>query len=228
MNFPELKVEAVVEATIIYVSSNMEDPVFEQKTREDLISKAGDLPIIGVTQKPVDLGSNGKNIVVGDVGASGFNFCRQNLMACEAAKTPVVISAESDCLYSPDYFDFRPYRLDIPYRNTNIYVQKYKQDHFCKKSMSTFSQVIGREFYIERLKHLFEGQPQWDIGMKNFPKEIKKKLFSKFETFETEFPCISFKTGKGMRKYSVSDGVPVENLPYWGSVKDLRIKYEAI
>jgi len=214
-----------MKATIIYVSSNMESPEFEEKTRLDLIEKAGDLPIVSVTQKPVDLGFN---YCVGDVGASGFNFCRQVQIACAFAMTPIVISAESDCLYSPDYFDFRPERLDIPYRNTNIYVQKHKQNHFCKKSMSTFSQVIGREFYIKRLEHLFEGQPMWNTDMKNFPKEIKKKLFRKFETFETKAPCISFKTGKGMRKYSASDGVPVEVLPYWGSVKDLRKKYEAI
>jgi hypothetical protein len=201
----------------------MEDPRFEEKTRGDLLSKSGDLPIVSVTQKFVGLG---KNIVVGEVGASGFNFCRQVLIACENADTDFVISAESDCLYSPDYFLFRPKRLDVPYRNTNIYVQKYGRSVFCKKSMSTFSQVVGREFYISRLKWLLEDMPMWDATMKNFPKEIKKKLFEEFETFETEYPCISFKTGKGMRKHSETNEIPVSVLPYWGSAKDLRKEYE--
>jgi hypothetical protein len=207
---------------VIYVSSNQEDPAFEAKTRADLLSKVGDLPIVSVTQKPVLLGNN---ICVGEVGASGFNFCRQVLIALENIDTDFVLSAESDCLYSPDYFLFTPERLDIPYRNTNIYVQKYGQDYFCKKSMSTFSQIVGRKFYMERLKELFVDQLQWSMELKNFPKEIKKNLFDKFETFETKFPCLSFKTGRGMRKHSNSDDVPIYELPYWGQAKDLVCKY---
>ena len=208
---------------IIYVSSNKESPEFEKKIIDDLLMKIGTMSIVSVTQKSTNLG---KNIVVGEVGSSGFNFCRQVLIACENSTTDIVISAESDCLYSPDYFDFRPDRLDIPYRNTNIYVQKYKQDCFCKKEMSTFSQVIGREFYIKRLHELLDGLPMWSTEYENFPKEIHKKLFNKFEYFETEFPCISFKTGKGMRKHSHSDEVPVYYLPGWGDTKELIRKFQ--
>jgi hypothetical protein len=186
--------------------------------------KSRGLPIVSVTQKPSNVGLN---FCVGDVGTSGYNFCRQVLIACEHAESPFVISAESDCLYSPDYFLFRPERLDIPYRNTNIYVQKYGQDYVCKKTMSTFSQVVGRNFYISRLQSLFEGLPMWDTEKKNFPKEIHKKLFTEFETFTTQFPCISFKTGKGMRRHSNTDETPVWELPYWGNIKELRQKYEA-
>ena len=211
--------------TIIYISSNREDPDFEHKIQRALLESCRELPIVAVTQKPVVLGKKCKNIVVGDRKCSGFNFCRQNLIACEAAETDVVISAESDCLYSPDYFEFRPKRLDIPYRNTNIYVQKYGRDYFCKKSMSTFSQVVGREFYIERLKELLKNQPIWNVEMKNFPKEIKKPLFEEFEFFETKNPCITFKTGKGMRKHSNSDEIPVYELPYWGRTKDIVERY---
>lgn len=206
---------------IVYVSSNKENPEFERRTREDLIEKAKDLPIIAVTQKQVELRETDKNVVVGDVGASGFNFCRQVLMACENTDADVVISAESDCLYPPEYFDYRPERLDIPYRNTNLYVQHYRNYHFFKKKSGTWAQVVGREFYMERLKYLLEGQPQWSTEMKNFPKEIKKKLFNKFAYFHTEYPCLSFKTGKGMRHYSVTDRVPVTELPYWGDTKKI-------
>lgn len=212
--------------TIIYVSANRENEEFERKTRESLLKNCGDLPIVAVTQKPVDLGKNCKNIVVGDVGASGFNFCRQVLMACEEANTDFVISAESDCLYPPDYFEFTPDRLDVPFRNTNIYVQKYKQDFVNKKKSSTFAQIIGREFYIKRLRSLFEGQPQWSTELKNFPKEIGKPLFENFEYFETKNPCVSFKSGNGMRKHSATGDTEVYELPLWGSIKALRDYYE--
>lgn len=207
---------------VIYVSSNKEDREFEKKTREDLKKKVGELKIISVTQKPVELGTN---ICVGDVGASGFNFCRQNLIALEWSDADVVITAESDSLYSPDYFEFRPERLDIPYRNTNIYVQHYNHDYFFKKDMSTFSQVVGRKFYRDRLRYLLKDQPKWSTEMKNFPKEINKKLFDEFETFETKYPCLSFKTGKGMRKYTPSERVPVHELPYWGKSSEVIKEY---
>ena len=142
-------------------------------------------------------------------------------MACENADTDVVISAESDGIYSPDYFDFRPERLDMPYRNTNIYVQHYKNNYFFKKKSLTSSQVTGRHFYIARLKTLFMGQPELNAEMKNFPKETKRPLFEEFAYFETKYPNLTFKTGKGMRHYTVSERVPVHELPYWGKSKDV-------
>lgn len=212
--------------SIIYVSSGHESPEFERKTRETLLKNCGNLPIVAVTQKPVDLGESCKNIVVGEVGASGFNFCRQVQIACENASTDFVISAESDCIYPPDYFQFTPRRLNVPYRNTNIFVQKYKQDFVCKKHSSTFAQIVGREFYIKRLNSLFVDQPMWDLKMRNFPKEINRMLFDEFEYWESENPCVSFKTGNGMRKHSPTGSMEFDSLPYWGNIGELRKYYE--
>jgi hypothetical protein len=209
-------------ATVIYYTSNRENPTFEKKIQDDLLKKTN-LPVISVSQKPINVGTN---ICVGDVGISGYNICRQILIGCLRATSDFVITAESDCLYSPDYFDYQPERLDIPYRNTNIYVRKYKQDCFCKKDSSLFSQVVGREFFIKRLTDLFGNAPIWNTSFKNWPKEIGKLLFTKYEYFETKYPCISFKTGRGMRKHSKTNEVKVLELPYWGKASVLRRKYE--
>jgi len=208
--------------SVIYISANRERPEFEAKIIKDLLTKSHGLPIVSVTHKPIDLGFN---ICVGDVGTSGYNFCRQIQIACENTDTDYVVSAESDCLYSPDYFRFVPEKLDVPYRNTNIYVQKYRRDYVTKKASSTFSQVVGRKFYLDRLNELFGDAPMWD-NIKNWPKEWGKLLFEEFEYFETKYPCISFKTGMGMRKHSPSGDTPVRKLPYWGDIKLLRRQYE--
>ncbi len=42
--------------TIIYCTSNQEDPVFEKKIQDNIL-KAG-LPIISVSHKPIDFGDN--------------------------------------------------------------------------------------------------------------------------------------------------------------------------
>lgn len=228
---------------IVYISSNREDPKFEQNVIEDILSKKGDLPVFSVTQKPmyttdgwgsashtpdgltVQAGPFGSNICVGDVGASGFNFCRQLQMATELADVDYVISCEADCLYSPDYFEFVPPKLDAVYRNTNNYVIPYKQDAFYSKDSQTAFQVAGRDFLLDRLNFLLKGQPQWNTKMKNFPKEIGQPFLEGWETFKTEYGCFQIKTGKGMRLQTRHGKEPIESLPYWGTAKKVKERY---
>jgi len=210
-------------ATIIYCSSNMEDPNFENRIKETILKNCGDLPIISVTQKPINFG---KNICVGDnIGVSGFNFFRQVQLGLMEAKTEFVISAESDCLYPPDYFTYRPARNDRCYRNSNLYVMPDLRDYFFyKKEGATHSQIVGREFYIKRLKELFEGAPQWSVEEKNFPKERHKKedVFDKIEYYRTENPVVQIKTHRAMRFFTHSERIPIYDLKYWGSGIPLR------
>lgn len=211
--------------SIIYYSSSQEDSEFERKIQKTIKENSGGLPIISVTQKPTDFGTN---ICVGDVGASGFNMLRQIQIACEAAKTRFVIHTEADCLYPPDYFTFKPERDDVCYRNTNTYLMGYNRDYFWKKNEGgTWCQVVNREFLIKRLKELFKGQPMWDTSKKNFPKEIGQPFFTEFEKFTTANPCVSFKTGKGMRRFSHSQRIPIYELPYWGKGEDVKKKYDS-
>ncbi len=208
--------------TGIYVSSNREKPEFEQKIRDDILSKNGNMPIVSVSQKPINFGYN---ICVGDVGTSGFNFCRQLLIACENVKTKFVLSLEADCLYSPYYFKFVPPELNAVYRNTNNYVIPYKQDFFYTKDSQTAFQVAGRDFLLNRLNYLLKGQPLWDIKMKNFPKEIGKPFLEKWETFRTKYACFGIKTGEGMRRQTNHGKEQITSLEYWGSAKSIRTKF---
>ncbi|MDP1729045.1 MAG: hypothetical protein Q8L27_02470 [archaeon] len=213
----------MIDATILYYSSNRETTEFESKIQKTLSKNCWNIPIISVTQKPIDLG---KNICVGNVGESGFNMCRQILIGCENATTKYVISAEADCIYPEDYFLFIPSKDDVCYRNNNTYIMGNKRDYFfLKREGGTWCQIVNREFYIKRLKYLFEGAPTWSTKEKNFPKTRGKKFFDSFETFTTTNPCISFKSGKGMRHYTHSERIPIYSLPYWGDSKDLRKKY---
>lgn len=218
------------DVTIIYCSSNKEMPEFEQKIRDNIIKVCGGLPIISVTQKPIEFGTN---ICVGDdVGVSGFNFFRQSLIACQNAKTPFVISAEADCLYPEDYFQWLPPVDNKCYRNSNLYVMPQHRAYFWKKPWgATHAQVVGREFYIENLERLFEGEPMWDATQRNFPKE---KFHAKWEDvfnrgdilfYETENPVVQIKTSQSMRHYTTSQRVAISELPYWGSGVEFRKKY---
>jgi len=56
--------------TIIYYTANREDERFEQVIRENILRVSEGLPIISVSQKPIDFG---QNICVGNVGVSNQN-----------------------------------------------------------------------------------------------------------------------------------------------------------
>lgn len=208
---------------IIYCSSNREDLRFEDKVKANILQVCGDMPIISVTQKPIDFG---KNICVGDdIGVSGFNYFRQFLIGMEASDADYVVSAEADCMYPPDYFQFVPPRLDVCYRNNNLYVMPDQRAYFFyKKEGATHSQVIGREFYISCLSKLFEGAPMWSAEEKNFPKERHRRsdVVDHIEYWTTENPVFQIKTGRSMRYYTNSERVPIESLPYWGNGRDVR------
>lgn len=215
-------------ATIIYCSSNMEDVNFEDRIKETILKNCGNLPIISVTQKPINFG---KNICVGDIGVSGFNFFRQVQIGCQEATTEFVISAEADCLYPLDYFTFRPKRNDKCYRSSNLYVMPdYRDYYFYKREGATHAQIVGREFYLNRLNELFKGAPEWSSEEKNFPKE-RHKLEDIFEDKDIirhkliENPVVQIKTHKGMRYYTHSDRQPILKIPYWGDGKVIRKWY---
>ncbi len=208
--------------TIIYYTSNREDSGFEKRVQENLLKVSKGLPIISVSHKPIDLG---KNICVGDVGVSGFNMFRQVQIACEAAKTDFIISAEADCLYPPDYFEFIPKKLGVCYRDSNLYVMPDKRDFFFyKKEGATHAQIVGREFYLATLARLFKDAPKWNSSEKNFPKERwgQEDVFNEIRYWESKNPVFQIKTHEGMRYYTHSDRTPIPSLPYWGSGQKVR------
>ena len=215
--------------TIIYYSSNREKSEFEARIRYNILKVSGDLPIISVTQKPINFG---KNIVVGDVGASGFNMFRQVQIALQEAKTRFVLSAEADCLYPPDYFTFVPERDNLCYRNKNLYVMPQHRPYFWKKEEgATHAQIVGREFYLKTLDKLFAGAPKWSVEEKNFPKERTHKkqqdVFwpNEIEFYETKNPVVQVKTSQSMRHYTHSDRTARHQLPYWGKGREFRKRY---
>ncbi len=212
------------DATIIYYTSNQEDENFEQKIRDNILKNSGGLPIISVSQKPINFG---KNICVGEVGVNEDNLYRQILIGCEDVKAKFVISAEADCLYPPDYFNFIPPTDDI-YRYDNVWILKSWQNGYFKKRWSEGAQIMLKEHYIYLINKALQGLPVWN-PISNKPHQRSRKMkevfgkwmYKKFKYF-TGNPVISVKTGNGLRKEAGTNGIFSENLPYWGLSIDLK------
>lgn len=102
--------------TILYYTGNRKHPEFEARVRDTLVKNNPGLPIVSVSQKPLNLG---KNICVGDVGASYLNVYRQMFIGAQAVDTEYIVFAEDDFLYPPEYFAFEPQGGDF-YRYDNV------------------------------------------------------------------------------------------------------------
>lgn len=210
--------------TIVYYTSNHEDPEFEKKIQANILKQKGDIPLISVSQKPMDFG---QNICVGDVGLNGPNGFRQTLIGVKAAKTPYIIFAESDFLYPPDYFTFIPPDENDCYRHDNVWIvfKDPKFGSYHKKRVSEGAQICGRELLIEKYENFFEGLPEW-CDERRPPRKPEPLSGHKWKWFSGD-PCISFKTGNGLRSTTNTvKEIPHERiLPYWGHIKDIRRTY---
>lgn len=211
--------------TVIYYTSNKENEEFEKKIRQKLLDVIGDLPLISVSQKPIDFG---ENVCVGDVGVSNQNCFRQQQIGAQHARTPYVVMAEADFLYPPEYFKFVPPEYK-PYRLDNVWIM-YRDSvaGFVQKSYSEGASVYPRELIIDQIEKRLEGRGYWNKEMEN--KNAVPRMFYKpwqeIEFFHLDNPAISVKTTEGMHKYTgvikSQDPQGVRSLPYWGTVDKLR------
>lgn len=197
--------------TAIYYTANRESPSFEQKVRDNILRVKGDIPLISVSQKPINFGTN---ICVGDIGQNYKNAFKQCLIGCKKATTKFVLMLESDILYpSKGYFDFQPTDLNTIYTYDNVWLMwdREQRTRFYKHGTTCGSIILGREFYISLLK---DGCPDF------FKPELR------WETFTGE-PLINIKTRNGISfGTTLTKGVkPVKSFPQWGTTSDIKEKY---
>ena len=207
-------------ATVLYYTASVEPEPFATNVRKKLAENCGGLPIISVSQKPLDFGYN---ICVGEKGVNEYNEWRQVKMGCEKATTPFVIVAEADALYPPSYFDFIPDRLDRIYRYNPIWIMRTGRPYFLKKDWTEGAQILGREYFISLIDKALEGQPEWVDGYAQLEKYKPVFPYKEWDYYYGD-PVISVKTGFGMRTHTGTQrGTKgLYELPYWGKQKDLE------
>jgi hypothetical protein len=208
--------------TIVYYTGHTERPEFEERIRVALLDAIGDLPLISVSQRPIDFGHN---ICVGEVGISIHNAWRQLQIGAEAATTPFICVAESDYLYPKEHFAFTPDKLDAFYMPTPLYmiyaqragtpVFRYKPTG-CEGTL-----IVGREFLIQRIHEILDPYGTWS------PLVARLHLFRRGQAqrFPVAIPPVMFKTDRGMtlRDHHTSDHLTT--LPGWGDAATLLRTY---
>jgi len=202
--------------TVIYYTANQEKPEFEAKIIANLKKQAGDIPIISVSRKPIDLGTN---ICVGEQPVCYSNSFRQLLIGIKEAKTRFCIAAESDCLYPPEYFQFIPPTNDNVYRYTNLYVYFDGRNRFWKKRYVEAAQMCGREFWIKSIEKVLDGHAEWEP----MPNRRLPLIFTTEDKYfwTGENPVLYFKTRSGIGFKTGFIRGSVGEIPYWGTAAEV-------
>lgn len=215
-----------MDRTIIYYSACTENPVFEQMIRDNLVKVAGDIPIISVTRKPIDLGTN---ICIGEKSVSYTNEWRQLLIGLKAAKTKFCMTAEADCLYPPSYFNFTPPVDDLMHYYDNLWLVWRRHNGYWKKTgHCEGAEMCGREYWISRLEATLKEYA--GEGWEPVPRGIENKIVKSFFPTEGLFtgdPIVTFKTGDGVSSRSTFINEKIFEIPYWGHITPLKEKYLA-
>lgn len=213
------------DVTIVYYSANKEKPELEKLVTDNILKVSNGLPIISVTQKPMDFG---RNICVGELPWCDKSAFTQLLTALREVKTTFAIATESDVLYPPEYFTFVPPTEDNAYRYDNVWILHAwhgprNKGLFWKKDFSEGAQMCGVKHWISRLESVMDKFV--DVGGGRIP---TPRVFRSGKTYSWSgvAPVISLKTEQGLRKWTGvrSEDEAVTTLPYWGDATELRKK----
>ena len=206
--------------SVLYYTGNRKPPNFEAKIRQTMMENCGGLPIVSVSQKPIECG---KNICVGNVGASYVNVFKQILIGAEAVETEFIFLAEDDFLYPPEFYQFKP-TADY-YRYGNTWIVSWRGLYMAARPANA---VVRREFAIRTMTQCLEGFPDWvDSPPVGKPIETGKPEFMNepYEIF-TGPPVVGFK-GKGNLSCLGARGEDkARMLEPWGYVDGLRKRYD--
>jgi hypothetical protein len=216
------------DVTVVYYSNNREQPAFAANVQRVLLDAIGDLPLISVSQKPMDLGTN---ICVGDVGSSTQNTWRQFQIGAMEAKTKFVCTAEADCLYPPDYFTYRPPSDDAIWCAKPMFVlmamRRVARQYLPKKLGSFGASFMGRETIVRAMEEVLRPLGQWgdvdekDDGFSNIYQFVRRA------GFRIRHPVVSIKTDAGLHhrgnRFQGKTGV----VDYWGEADDVLRRYGA-
>ena len=159
-----------LDKTILYPTDHSLDPHLFDVCQRWLVKQSCGCPIVSVSQKPMDFGTN---VCVGDIGRSGISLDIQLLEGLKTIKTKWVMVAEHDCIYGEEHIRWIPPNdIDFFY-NDNVWLVQYSHplnrdsfrgmfSHYRKRRVQ--SQLIcSTQRYLEAmtLKVKIVTSPEW-------------------------------------------------------------------
>jgi len=224
--------------TIVYYTSNKIPDKFAENTRNQLTHAVGNLPLITVSQKPMNFG---RNICVGDIGTTHLNIYRQALIGAKKANTKYIAMAEDDVLYSPEHFLYipRPNHFAYDKHIWAIYTWSKPPVFSWKDRINLYAMICERDLFIEAMEERFAKWPddsKISLGHWAEPGKYESRNHlgvteRNIEIYFAKVPSIAFShqtalsfSNLGTRKKL---GVlQAFEIPVWGKAEDIVRLYE--
>ena len=224
--------------TIIYYTSNFIPEKFMQATQNQLMKAKGNIPLVSVSQKPMNFG---RNICVGDIGRSHLNIYHQALIGAKESKTKYIAMAEDDVLYSPGCFTSHKPIPGVFAYNQNvwcIYTWVKPAVFSFKDRINLYSLICERELFIEAMEERFAKWPdesKINIGMWAEPGKYEGPRHlgvtaRKIEKFWSPTSNIAFSHQSALSFLNLGTRKRLGNLqayeiPYWGRAEEILKLY---
>jgi len=214
--------------TLLYYTANTIEETLAENVRKHLLFIKGDLPLISVSQKPLNFG---QNICVGEIGKSYYNCYKQIFTGAYTVNTKYVACCEDDTLYSKEHFSHRPSNEKVFSYNKNMWYCE-ETEFWTKGWTGMLGCIVGTQYLIDTLK------PRFDKYSKEI-KEHNSNFFRKFqepgrwdkantEYWDSKTPIVTFNyfNAMGGKAKSVAHTPKsILNLEPWGDCWELKKKY---
>ncbi len=144
--------------TAIYYTANKPNEYFAENIRKNLLKALGDIPLISISQKPLNFGHN----IVDTGEPSIINAYKAPVMGAKIATTPYIALCEDDTLYPDEHFyAFRPPLDTFAYNFSRWNMYTWSRPPFfslCqRKVLATL--IAPRELFIEAMEEKFNKHP---------------------------------------------------------------------
>lgn len=198
--------------------------------RHHLLSIKGDLPLISVSQKPLE--GFGKNICVGEIGQSYYNCYKQIYLGAQEVETKYVALCEDDTLYSMEHFSHRPSKDHFAFNRNMWYTEEIC--YFNKYDTGMCTCIVERDVLVKTLAPRFIMYPHESMVNERQQRYFQEpgrndKRFgipnAKVEYFRTKIPILTFNffAGLGGKKISRAHNPIVKiELEPWGDCQTLK------
>jgi hypothetical protein len=203
---------------IVYFTDSRLEEELDEAVRKQILKAANGIPIISVSQTPIDFG---KNICVGIRPRNYLNLYRQLLTGIKATKKDsIVFTCEHDVFYHPSHFEFVPPKNDRIYYNTKRFYWRRNQDFFLSAiGKRALSQGAGyREVFLAHAKGQVTTR---EIG-------FDASCTGSFSSFESKCSNIDIRHGGNFSILgSLSKSHPSRRIPsveYWGTPEQFQDK----
>lgn len=221
--------------TILYITASQMPEKWLAFQVGHLLKSIGDAPIISISRKPLNLGTN----FIDTEPKSYWNIFMQVLRAAQVAKTTFVAAAEDDVLYTKEHFsEFRPPMDKVSYDRSRWSLFTWDNMYCLRQRVSNCSLIAPRELLIEALtewKHKYpDGAPDGlagEVGRGKVERRLGVTIRECVEWYCTN-PIIHLNhpTGTDIGHHKSKDGrfmikkhgqIKAYDIPYWGKATDV-------